>query len=130
MGGLSVVGAMLKVIVVFVLFWFTLKGLGRMHGQGRGKTGGASRPVEVLGRSPLGRKASVVVVRLGTGHVALGVTEEHVTVIGPVDIDLPDPGGLHQPLPSIAQPAGTQAPAPGPSWREVVSRLQERTIRR
>ena len=122
MTGFSVVGAMLKVIVVFVLFWFTLKGLGRMHGQGRGKGGAAARPVEVIGRSPLGRKASVVVVRLGTGHVALGVTEENVTVIGPVDVDLP--------AASPAVPAGTQVPAPGPSWREVVSRLQERTVRR
>ena len=122
MGGLSVVGAMLKVIAVFVLFWFTLKGLGKMHGQGRGKAGGTARPVEVLGRSALGRKASVVVVRLGTGHVALGVTEEHVTLLGPVDID--------QPEVASAPPAGTQVPAPGPSWREVVSRLQERTVRR
>ena len=129
MGALSVVGALLKVVAVFVLFWFTLKGLGKMHGQNRGRAGGA-RPVEVIGRSPLGRKASVVVVRLGTGHVALGVTEEHVTVIGPVDIDLPDTGALHQPFPSTAHPAGTQAPATGPSWREVVSRLQERTVRR
>jgi flagellar biogenesis protein FliO len=121
MGGLSVVGAMLKVIAVFVLFWFTLKGLGKMHGQ-KGRAGGAARPVEVIGRSALGRKASVVVVRLGTGHVALGVTEENVTVIGPVDVDLP--------AAPAATPAGTQVPAPGPSWREVVSRLQERTVRR
>ena len=122
MAGFAVVGAMLKVIAVFVLFWLTLKGLGRMHGQNRGRAGGVSRPVEVIGRSPLGRKASVVVVRLGTGHVALGVTEEHVTVIGPVDVDLP---GV-----SSAPPAGTQVAAPGPSWRAVVSRLQERTVRR
>jgi|SRR5581483_6978256 len=122
MAGFSVVGAMLKVIAVFVLFWFTLKGLGRMHGQGRARVGGVARPVEVVGRSTLGRKASVVVVRLGTGHVALGVTEEHVTLLGPVDVDLPA-------VPP-APPAGTQAPAPGPSWREVVSRLQERTVRR
>ena len=121
MGALSVAGALLKVIAVFVLFWFTLKGLGKMHGQNRGRAGGA-RPVEVIGRSPLGRKASVVIVRLGTGHVALGVTEENVTVIGPVDVDLP--------AASPVAPAGTQVPAPGPSWREVVSRLQERTVRR
>ena len=122
MGALSVVGALLKVITVFVLFWFTLKGLGKMHGQNRSRGGGAARPVEVIGRSPLGRKASVVVVRLGTGHVALGVTEENVTLLGPVDVDLPA-------APPVA-PAGTQVPAPGPSWREVVSRLQERTVRR
>ena len=123
MEGFSVVGSMLKVIAVFVLFWFTLRGLGRLHGQGqgpgRGRANGVARPVEVLGRSALGRKASIVVVRLGTTHVALGVTEGNVTLLGPVDVDQPD-----------APPAGTQVAAPSPSWREVVSRLQERTVRR
>jgi flagellar biogenesis protein FliO len=121
MEGFSVVGSMLKVVAVFVLFWFTLRGLGRLHGQGqrRGRANGVVRPVEVIGRSPLGRKASIVVVRLGTDHVALGVTEGNVTLLGPVDVDQPD-----------APPAGTQVAAPGPSWREVVSRLQERTVRR
>lgn len=121
MEGFSVVGSMLKVVAVFVLFWFTLRGLGRLHGQGqgRGRANGVARPVEVIGRSPLGRKASIVVVRLGTDHVALGVTEGNVTLLGPVDVDQPD-----------APPAGTQVAAPGPSWREVVSRLQERTVRR
>ena len=130
MAGFSVVGAMLKVIAVFVLFWFTLRGLGRLHGQGRARPGAAVRPVEVMGRSAIGRKASVVVVRLGTACVALGVTEENVTLLGPVDIDLPDARGLHQPPESPAPPAGTQVAAPGPSWREVVSRMRERTVRR
>ena len=121
MEGFSVVGSLLKVIAVFVLFWFTLRGLGRLHGQGQGRArpNGVARPVEVIGRSPLGRKASIVVVRLGTDHVALGVTEGNVTLLGPVAVDQPD-----------APPAGTQVAAPSPSWREVVSRLQERTVRR
>jgi flagellar biogenesis protein FliO len=120
MDGFSTIGALLKVVAVFVLFWFTLRGLGRLHGSGggRGRASGATRPVEVVGRSPLGRKSSIVVVRLGTAHVALGVTEGNVTLLGPVDVDQPD-----------APPAGTQVAAPGPSWREVVSRLQERTVR-
>ena len=119
MGGLSVVGAMLKVIAVFVLFWFTLRGLGRLHGQGRTRPGGAVRPVEVIGRTAIGRRSSVVVVRLGKSYCALGVTEENVTLLGPVEIDQPE-----------APPAGTQAPVPSPSWTEVVGRLRERTVRR
>jgi flagellar biogenesis protein FliO len=117
MGALAVVGSMLKVIAVFVLFWFTLKGLARLHGQGRPRS--ASRPVDVIGRTSVGRKASVVVVRLGTACYALGVTEEHVTLLGPVDVDLPE-----------APPAGTQVPVSGPSWREVVERMRDRTARR
>jgi flagellar biogenesis protein FliO len=116
MAGFSVVGAMFKVVAVFVLFWFTLRGLGRMHGQARPRA--AARPVEVVARTGVSRRAAVVVVRLGTDHVALGVTDEHVTLLGPVEVDLPD-----------APPAGTQVPAPGPSWREAVARLRERTVR-
>jgi len=120
MAGLSVVGAMLKVIAVLVLFWFTLRGLGRLHGQGGGtRPGGAARPVEVVGRTGVGRKSAVVVVRLGTTYQALGVTEQNVTLLGPVEIDQPE-----------APPAGTQVPVPRPSWKEVVGRLQERTVRR
>lgn len=119
MDGLSVVGALFKVAGVFVLFWFTLRALGRMHGQGRVRPGAPSRPVEVIGRTAVGRKSSVVVVRLGTTYQALGVTEANVTLLGPVEIDQPE-----------APPAGTQAPVPGPSWKEVVGRLQERTVRR
>ena len=44
MDGLSVVGAMLKVAAVFVLFWFSLRALGRMHGQGRVRPGAPARP--------------------------------------------------------------------------------------
>ena len=119
MDGLSVVGAMLKVIAVFVLFWFTLRTLGRFHGQGRGGPGTVARPVEVIGRTGVGRRSSVVVVRLGKTYHALGVTEENVTLLGPVEIDQPE-----------APPAGTQAPVPFPSWKEFVGRLQERTVRR
>jgi len=119
MDGFSAIGAMLKVVAVFVLFWFTLRGLGRMHGQGRTRPGAPARPVEVVGRTAVGRKSSVVVVRLGATYHALGVTEANVTLLGPVEIDQPE-----------APPAGTQAPVPGPSWREVVGRMRERTVRR
>ena len=119
MDGLSVIGAMLKFAAVFVLFWFSLRALGRRHGQGRARPGAPARPVEVVGRTAVGRKSSVVVVRLGNTHHAIGVTEANVTLLGPVEIDQPE-----------APPAGTQAPVPMPSWREFVGRLQERTVRR
>jgi flagellar biogenesis protein FliO len=119
MAGLSVVGSMLKVIAVLVLFWFTLRGLGRLHGQGGARPGVGPRPVEVIGRTGVGRRSAVVVVRLGKTYHALGVTEENVTLLGPVDIDQPE-----------APPAGTQVPVLRPSWKEVVGRLQERTVRR
>lgn len=119
MDALSVFGTLLKVAAVFVLFWFSLRALGRLHGQGRIRPGAAARPVEVVGRTAVGRKSSVVVVRLGKTYQALGVTEAHISLLGPVEVDQPE-----------APPAGTQAPVPFPSWKEFVGRLQERTVRR
>ena len=119
MDGLSVFGTLLKVLAVFVLFWFALRALGRFHGQGRVRPGAVARPVEVVGRTAVGRRSSVVVVRLGKTYHALGVTEANVTLLGPVEVDQPE-----------APPAGTQEPVPFPSWKEFVGRLQERTVRR
>jgi flagellar biogenesis protein FliO len=116
---LSVVVTLFKVAAVFVLFWFSLKALGRIYGQGKVRPGAVARPVEVVGRTGVGRKSSVVVIRLGKTYQALGVTEANVTLLGPVEVDQPE-----------APPAGTQAPVQFPSWKEFVARLQERTVRR
>ena len=121
MDALSVFGTMVKVVVVFVLFWFSLRALGRLHGSGRVRPGAHARPVEVVGRTAVGRKSSVVVVRLGKTYHALGVTEAQISLLGPVEMDQPE---------AQAPPAGTQAAVPFPSWKEFVGRLQERTVRR
>jgi flagellar protein FliO/FliZ len=121
MGDFDVVGSILKVLATFALLYGTLRLVGRLNGT-RPRTGGRgdkARPVELVGRSTLGRSSSVAVVRLGSRCFALGVTDQHINLIAEVDIDLDEP-----------DPAGTQAPDPRPSWREVVETLRERTVRR
>jgi len=122
MGDFNVLGSILKVLATFALLYATLRLVGRMNGA-RPRTGGRGaktiRPVEVVGRSSLGRSASVALVRLGSRCFALGVTDQHINLIAEVEIDLDEP-----------EPAGTQATDPRPSWREVVETLRDRTVRR
>ena len=121
MGDFDILGSVLKVIATFALLFATLRLVGRFNGV-RPRTGGRSdrtaRPVELVGRSSLGRSSSVAVVRLGSRYFALGVTDQHINVITEVDIDLSEP-----------EPAGTQVLESRPSWREVVETLRERTVR-
>jgi flagellar biogenesis protein FliO len=122
MGDIDVVGSIIKVVATFGLLFVTLRVVGRLNGvrprPSGGKGGRAQRPVELVGRSSLGRSASVAVVRLGERCFALGVTEQHINLIAEVEIDLSDP-----------EPAGTLAPETRPSWRDLVENLRERTVR-
>ena len=137
MDGVDVVGSIVKVVLIFGLLWLTLRFVGRLNGAPRGPVVGrrraaAPRPVEVIGRSPLGRTSSVAVVRLGDRCFALGVTEQQVRLLTEVEVDLtaPEPSGtagLPEAFPPI--PAGTQVPGSRPSWRDLVETLRERTVR-
>lgn len=122
MGDFDVLGSILKVLATFALLFGTLRLVGRLNGT-RPRSGGrgdrAQRPVELVGRSSLGRTSSVAVVRFGSRCFALGVTDQQINVIAEVEIDLDAP-----------EPAGTQAADPRPSWREVVETLRDRTVRR
>ena len=122
MGDFNVLGAIIKVALTFGLLFLTLKLVARVNGRGlRVRTSaGAPRPVELVGRTSLGRSASVALVRMGERCFALGVTEQKVNVLSEVEIDLTPP----------PPPAGTQGPVVRPSWRELVESLRERTVRR
>lgn len=123
MAGFSVLGALVKVGLVFVLLWVTLRVVARINGRPGGVLGAgrpASRPVEVLARSALGRNTAVVVARIGDRCLALGVSDHSVNVLGEVEMDdlLP------------AAPSWTQGPAPRSAWRDLLDGLRERTVRR
>lgn len=121
MADFDVLGSILKVLATFGLLFVTLRLVGRFNGsrpRAAGKGDRSSRPVELVGRSSLGRSSSVALVRLGSRCFALGVTEQHINLIAEVDIDLDEP-----------EPAGTQAPDPRSSWREVLETLRDRTVR-
>jgi flagellar biogenesis protein FliO len=126
----SVIGTLVKVVATFGLLFLTLKMVGRFYGTGRigGSTrvrpGAVARPVEVVGRTTLGRNSTVTVVRMGDKCFALGVTEQSVSLLTEVDIDLTPP-----PAPTTQPPAGTQVVETRPSWRELVESLREKTVR-
>jgi flagellar protein FliO/FliZ len=130
MGDFNVWSALLKVVLTFGLLFLTLKMVCRLHGPrmgggglgGRARRPGMPRPVEVIGRSQLGRSSSVAVVRVGERCLALGVTDQNISVLTEVELGEAD---LTPP-----PPAGTQGQVPQPSWRELVETLRERTVRR
>jgi flagellar protein FliO/FliZ len=114
----------------------------------RGRTGGrAGHAVEVLARAPLGRGASVTVLRVGEQALVLGVTEHGINQLGPRITDLtqlqqkretvsPVPTEVSVPAPRAA---GRRTPEQSPlagsllspaTWQKTVDALRERTVRR
>jgi flagellar protein FliO/FliZ len=107
----------------------------------RGRTGGrAGHAVEVLARAPLGRGASVTVLRVGEQALVLGVTEHGIAQLGPRITDLTQ---LQEQRATSALPAprraGARADAQSPlagsllspaTWQKTVEALRERTVRR
>jgi flagellar biogenesis protein FliO len=93
-------------------------------------------PVEILARQALSRRAQVVVVRAGTRHLVLGVTDTSVQVLGETEL-VADEATAHDGAPAptqsevasrTASPVGAVALAR--SWRDLVEGMRERTVRR
>jgi flagellar protein FliO/FliZ len=81
--------------------------------------------VELLARKPLGRNASIAVVRVGERSMVVGVTDHQVTKLDDAeitDIDLNDAGT------NWTVPPGTTGPAT--AWRAMLDQLRNRTVRR
>jgi flagellar protein FliO/FliZ len=99
---------------------------------GMGKRGGLRRrrgpaEVEVLLRQPVGRRASISVVRAGNRALLLGITEHTITLLAEDDPDVLVP--LAPETPRTASPADGRASA-SPAWTAVVDALRDRTVRR
>lgn len=70
------VRVVLSLGVVFALLWFLQRRLSRGT-----LAKGVTKPVTVVGRQPIGQKASVVVVDVEGIRLVLGVTEQTVTIL-------------------------------------------------
>lgn len=70
------VRVVLSLGVVLALLWYLQRRLSR-----GALAKGVSNPVSVVGRQPIGQKASVVVVEVLGTRLVLGVTEQSVTVL-------------------------------------------------
>ena len=101
----------------------------RRRGSLLGRRPGAA--LEVIARQPLGKTASVAVVRAGDRGLIVGVTEHSVRVLGEAELDqfAPKPGtGNDIGTPGTALPAGVERPQS--AWTVLLDRMRERTVRR
>ncbi len=96
----------------------------------RGFAGVASRrgprgpELELLARRPLGRNASIAVVRVGDQSLVVGVTDHQVTKLGDVeftDIDLDEDNTW-----TVSSGAG----GPASAWKTMLEQMRNRTARR
>lgn len=124
----NIVGSLVKVALTFGLLFLTLKLVGRFGGgvQAARRRGGG-QPVRVVSRTTLGKSASMVVVQLGERCLALGVTDQQINVLADVPELKPDDSEVRISL--NVEPAGTPAPTPAPSWKDLVEGIRERTVR-
>ena len=80
--------------------------------------------VDVIARRPLGRNASIAVVRVGEQSILLGVTDHQVTRIGECDIDELDlDEGNTWTVPSGANGSAS-------AWKTMLDQMRNRTARR
>ena len=83
--------------------------------------------IEVLLRQPVGRRATISVVRAGNRALVLGVTDHTITLLAEDDPDVLVP--LAPEAPRTASPADGSPSAPS-AWTAVVDALRDRTARR
>lgn len=156
MADVSLVQALLRVVLVFALLAVTLHVVGRMTGRRPGRGGVVlrrgsmreRRAVEVIDRQSLGRTASLALVRIGDRHVALGVTDQRVSLLAEVphldSADRPSatasfrssPAGLAaargRPVVDLSEripAARTRTADIRRPWRDLIEDLRERTVR-
>ncbi len=89
--------------------------------------------LDVIARQPLGKSASVAVVRVGDRTMLIGVTDASVQLLSEVDAALFDEEEATTELAEIAAAAPVSASSAGANARATVSvmdLLRERTVRR
>ncbi len=90
-----------------------------------GRRPGRGVQVELLARKPLGRNASIAVVRVGERSMVVGVTDHQVTKLDDADVDELD---LNESGTNWTVPPG--APSPATAWKAMLEQLRNRTARR
>ncbi len=115
----------LSLAVVIGLMWIAANVLRK-----RGFAGVASRrgprgpELELLARRPLGRNASIAVVRVGDHSLVVGVTDHQVTKLGDVEIGEIDLGEDN------TWTVSSGANGPATAWKTMLEQMRNRTARR
>lgn len=112
--------------VVLVLVRVAAGLLQRGTGSGLRRRRGPAE-IEVLLRQPVGRRASISVVRAGNRALVLGVTDHTITLLAEDDPDVLVP--LAPEMPRTVSPADGP-PSASSAWTAVVDALRDRTARR
>jgi flagellar biogenesis protein FliO len=138
----SMTTTLLRVAIVFVLLFATMRVMGRLTGGRRNGRNGrngriaprrrnATRPIAVVDRQALNRGASVAIVELDGRRLAIGITDQNVRLLADLsaprpdlEIDLRDEPGDD----ADHAPRSSAGPA-GPSLRALADTLRERPAR-
>ncbi|MFB9376554.1 FliO/MopB family protein [Kineococcus gynurae] len=146
MDSLESIGRMAaSLVAVLGLLWLITRGMRRSRAAAAN-----SEEVAVLSRQAVGHKAGVAVVKVGTKALIVGVTEQQVTLLSQVPLDVvtakPTEERTTVAIPGVSVPAPAATPAvenvaPGAgalsgsalspaTWTKAVDVLRERTTRR
>ena len=115
----------MSLAVVIGLMWIAANVL-RKRGFA-GSAGGRRAPgtqVELVARKPLGRNASIAVVRIGERSIVVGVTDHQVTNLGEVELDAIDVYEGNTWTVSSGATGSTSA------WKTMLEQMRNRTARR
>ncbi len=115
----------LSLAVVIGLMWVAANVLRKRGFAGVASRKGARGPdLELLARRPLGRNASIAVVRIGERALVVGVTDHQVTKLADVEnteIDLDE---------DAIWTASSGPGGPASAWKTMLDQLRNRTTRR
>ena len=133
-----------SMVVVLGLMWVLARVMKNRAGGIRPARGRRSELViEVVARQQLGRNMGIAVVKMGTKVYALGMTENQITQLAELDGDELDANkptidldGEIQALPRTTGPsaknwtAALGSSSSGPTWKNALDAMREKTLRR
>lgn len=117
----------MSLAVVIGLMW-VIANVMKKRGFAPGRSARPQRAtqVELLARKPLGRNASIAVVRAGGKAMVIGITDHQVTKLDDVDVEEIDLDSADGQWTAAKQgPLGS-----GSAWKTMLEQVRERTVRR
>jgi flagellar biosynthetic protein FliO len=116
--------------IVIGLMWLAARVM-RRRGFG-GAPGRSARKVdlELIARQPVGRNASIAVIRTGSQALVVGITEQHITKLAETDFEEVVLEDATAQWTEQSQGAPKPGVGPGSTWKTMLEQMRERTTRR
>lgn len=117
----------MSLAVVIGLMWLianVMKKRGLAPGIRRGPARGIQ--VELIARKPLGRNASIAIVRAGSKAMVIGITDHQVTKLDDADVEEIDLDSADGQWTAAKQGLVSS----GSAWKTMLEQVRERTVRR